>query len=167
MASETTNPTSSTGPAAPPPRRFTVSRRLMNAGIVIAVLAAGAAGGAAAYHRLQKHHPHAVLLLQPAPIARMADSDPVAVKGQVTEIFGNKFIIQDDSGHTLVDTGPGGEGARPIAKGETVTVQGHFDHGFIHAEVMTRADGTNEAFGPMKHPRHEHGPGRDGPPRRS
>ena len=30
--------------------------------------------------------------------------------GQVAEVFGNKFIIQDDSGRTLVDTGPRGEG---------------------------------------------------------
>ena len=161
MTSETTNPTPSTGPDAPP--RCTASRRLRNAGIVIVALAVGAAGGAGAYHSLRKHHPHAVLLLQPAPIAQMADSNPVAVKGQVTEIFGNKFIIQDDSGHTLVDTGPRGEGGKPVAKGETITVQGRFDHGFIHAEVMTRADGTNEAFEPMKHPHHEHGPGRDGP----
>jgi hypothetical protein len=33
-----------------------------------------------------------------------------------------------------------------------------------NAEVMTRADGTSEAFGPPHHPHHEHGPGdRHGP----
>jgi hypothetical protein len=79
-------------------------------------------------------------------------------KGQVAEVFGNKFIVQDDSGRTLVDTGPRGEGGKLVAKGETVTVQGHFDNGFIQANVMTRADGTSEAFGPPKHPHHERGP---------
>jgi hypothetical protein len=167
MTSETTNPTSSTGPGETPPRRYTVSRGLLNAGVLIAVFAVGAIGGTMVDHRWQRYHPHAVLLLQPAPIAKLADSNPVAIKGQVTEIFGNKFIIQDDSGHTLVDTGPRGEGGKPIATGETITVQGHFDHGFIHADVMTRADGTNEEFGPGRHPHPGHGPGMQPPPPRS
>jgi uncharacterized protein YdeI (BOF family) len=170
MTTDTTGNASNTGPDAarpslpPAPRRFKVSRRLMSTAIVIAVLAAGAAGGAGVYRHIQKSHPQSVLLLQPAPIAQIKDSSPVAVKGQVAEVFGNKFIIQDDTGRTLVDTGPRGEGGKPIAKGETVTVQGHFDNGFIHANVMTRADGTNEAFGPPKHPRPENGSGdRSGP----
>jgi hypothetical protein len=100
-----------------------------------------------------------VLLLQPTPIAQMTNDTPVAVKGQVVEIFGNKLIIQDDSGRTLVDTGPSGEGGNLVTKGETITIQGRFDHGFIHAEVMTRADGTSQAFEPAHHPHHEHGPG--------
>jgi uncharacterized protein YdeI (BOF family) len=170
MTSETTNNASDTGPDATPPGsppappRRKIARRLMSAGIVIAVLAVGAAGGAGAYRHFQRSHPQSVLLLEPAPIAQMTDSRPVAVKGQVAEIFGNKFIIQDDSGRTLVDTGPRGEGGKPVTKGETITVQGHFDDGFIHAIVMTRADGTSEAFGPPKHPRPEHGTGdRPGP----
>jgi hypothetical protein len=164
MPSDPTDNASSPGPnptrrgLPPPPRRFKVSRRLMNAGIVIAVLALGAAGGAGAYRHMQKSHPQSVLLLQPAPIAEMTNSGPVAVKGQVDEIFGNKFIIQDDSGRTLVDTGPRGEGGKLVTKGETITVKGRFENGFIHANVMTRADGTSEAFGPPKPPRHEHAP---------
>jgi len=134
----------------------------MSASIVIALLAVGAAGGAGANRYIQKSRPQSVLLLQPAPIAQMIPG-PVAVKGKVAEVFGNKFIIQDDSGRTLADTGPRGEGGKLVAKGETITVQGHFENGFIHANVMTRADGTNEALGPPKH-RPEHGPGdRPGP----
>ena len=159
MTSETTNNASGTGPDAtrpglpPPTRRFKVSPRLMSAGIVIAVLAVGAAGGVGANRYIQKSRPQSVLLLQPAPIAQMKDPSSVAVKGQVAEVFGNKFIIQDDSGRMLVDTGPRGEGGKLVAKGETITVQGHFENGFIHANVMTRADGTSVAFGPPKHPR--------------
>jgi hypothetical protein len=168
MTSETTNNAAGTGPDAmrpgPPPasRPFKVSPRLMSAGIVIALLAVGAAGGAGANRYIQKSRPQNVLLLQPAPIAQMIPG-PLAVKGKVAEVFGNKFIIQDDSGRALVETGPRGEGGKLVAKGETITVQGHLENGFIHANVMTRADGTSEALGPPKH-HPEHGPGdRPGP----
>jgi uncharacterized protein YdeI (BOF family) len=167
MPSEPTDNAPGTGALRPrqSPPRFRASRGLISAGIVAAVLAVGAAGGAGAYRHIQKSHPQSVLLLQPAPIALMTDSAVVAVKGQIAEIFGNKFIIQDDSGRTLVDTGPRGESGKPVAKGETITVQGRFDNGFIHADVVTRADGTSEAFGPPTRPRPEHGPGADrGPP---
>ena len=168
MTSETTGNASSPEPGTTrpslPPWRFQASPRLLSAGIVIAILALGVAGGAGANRYIQKSRPQSVLLLQPAPIARMTDHSPVAVKGQVAEVFGNKFIIQDDSGRTLVDTGPRGEGGKLVTKGETITVQGHFDNGFIHANVMTRADGTSEAFAPPHHPHHERGPGdRPGP----
>ena len=89
---------------------------------------------------------------QPAPIAQMKDPSSVAVKGQVAAVW-QQIIIQDDSGRMLVDTGPRGQGGKLVAKGETITVQGHFENGFIHANVMTRADGTSVAFGPPKHPR--------------
>jgi hypothetical protein len=170
MTTEPTNNASGIGPDAtkpslqPPRRRLKVSPRLISVGIVIAVLAVGAAGGVGANRYIQKSRPQAVLLLQPAPIAKMTDAGPVAVKGQVAEVFGNKLILQDDSGRMLVDTGPRGEGGKLVAKGETITVQGYFDKGFIHANVMTRADGTSEAFGPPKHPHHERGSGdRPGP----
>jgi hypothetical protein len=160
MTSETTNNDATQVPLPPPRRRFQTSRRLMSVGIIIAVLAVGAAGGASVYRYVQKSHQQSVLLLQPAPIGQMTDSSAVAVKGQVAEVFGNKFIVQDDSGRTLVDTGPLGEGGRLVTKGEAITVQGRFENGFIHANVMTRADGTSEAFGPPKHEHHDHGPGR-------
>ena len=159
MTSETTKDDAAPMQLPPPSRGFKGSRRRMTAGIVVA-LAVGVAGGAGAYRYVQKSHPQSVLLLQPAPIAQMADSRAVAVKGQVAEVFGNKFIIQDDSGRTLVDTGPRGEGGSLVAKGEAITVQGRFENGFIHANVMTRADGSSEAFGPPMHGPHDRGPGR-------
>ena len=140
-----TSPNSTGGPAGLPARR-TLSRRFMTSAAIIAVLAIGAVGGAGASRFAHRYWPEAVMLLQPAPIAQLKDATPVAIKGQVAEVFGNKFIVQDDSGRTLVDTGPRGERGKPVAKGEAVTVQGHFENGFIRAQLMTRADGITEAL---------------------
>jgi hypothetical protein len=168
MTSEPTNNPSNpnTGAAGlPPPAWRRLSPRFMTSAAIIAVLAVGAVGGAGASRFMHRHWPEAVMLLQPAPIAQMKDATPVAIKGQVAEVFGNKFIVQDDSGRTLVDTGPRGESGKPVAKGEAVTVQGRFDSGFIHAQVMTRADGTNETYGPPHGPLPgpRHGGSGDGP----
>jgi hypothetical protein len=94
--------------------------------------------------------------LTPTPITTMRDWSPVAVKGQVAEIFGNKFVIQDQSGRALVETGPQGEGSALVANTETVTVQGRFEHGFIHAVAISHADGHNDVLGPPGPP---HPPG--------
>lgn len=101
-----------------------------------------------------------VLTLTPAPVSAMRDDSMVAVKGQVAEIFGNKFILQDNTGRTLVETGPRGDDGKLVAKSAVVTVQGRFEHGFIHAQVITLADGTNELLGPSPGgPRPPHNPG--------
>ena len=92
--------------------------------------------------------PAIVLTLTPTPIASMRDWSPIAVKGQVAEIFGNKFILQDGSGRALVETGPEGEGGRLVASSETVTVQGRFERGFVHAAAISHADGRSDILGP-------------------
>jgi uncharacterized protein YdeI (BOF family) len=84
----------------------------------------------------------------PAPISAMRDGSPAAVKGQVAAIFGNKFVVQDGSGRALVETGPEGEGGALVAPSETVTVQGRFERGFIHAAAISHADGHNDVLGP-------------------
>lgn len=112
--------------------------------------------------------PQPVLLLTPIAIDRMQANNVVAVKGTVAEIFGNKFILQDDTGRALVELGPQGEDGDVVAKGEAVTVQGRFDRGFIHARLVSHADGRNQAFGPPGPPRPpreaDRGPGRRPPP---
>ena len=89
-----------------------------------------------------------VLSMAPAPITAMRDWSPVAVRGDVAEVFGNKFIVADDSGRALVDTGRAGEGGTLVARSEAVTVQGRFERGFIHATVITHADGRSDVVGP-------------------
>lgn len=146
--------------ALPPPRqRPWTSRRAIGAGALIAVLVAGAALGAGGTRMAQLYRPQSVMLLQPGAINQMSETSVVAIKGEVADIFGNKFVLQDASGRALIDTGPRGEGRAVAAKGETLTVQGRFERGIVRAEVIVHADGRNEAFGPPKGPKG----GPDGP----
>jgi uncharacterized protein YdeI (BOF family) len=155
-------------PKALPPtqRRLRLSRGTVAAGAAAVMLIAGAALGAGGTRLAQNWQPRSVMLLQPAAIDKMAEQSSVAIKGDVAEVFGNKFVLQDASGRALVDTGPRGESRMVVAKGETVTVQGRFDRGMVRADVLVHADGRNEAFGPPDHgPRGPNGPKgpKDGP----
>ena len=143
---------------ATPSSRFKFKQTALMAGIALAVLAVGAAAGAGGTRLVQRWQPQRVMLLQSAPIDKMPEDTPVAVKGSVAEIFGNKFIVQDDSGRALVDLGPRGENADAVTKGEIVTVQGRFDRGAIHAQLLVHADGRTEAFGSPGPPRRPPGP---------
>jgi len=129
-----------------PSRRPPVVRHAATALAVVAVLGVGAVVGAFAYSQMR-------------PSPEMAPATPVAinvlpnwglvtVKGQVAEIFGNKFVVQDASGRALVETGRVGEGGKLVAKDESVMVQGRFGNGFIHATFVVHADGTTVAIGP-------------------
>ena len=82
----------------------------------------------------------------PVAVSALQPSGAIAAKGEVAEIFGNKFILQDGTGRALVETGRAGEGGTLVAKGESVTVQGRFENGFLHASALTRADGKIEAL---------------------
>ncbi len=127
-----------------PPRSQTTRRRSALAAALIGACAVGAGATALA----QRGRAVTLVALTPAPIAAMKDWSPVAVKGQVAEIFGNKFVIQDDGGRALVETGRQGEGGGLVAPAETVTVQGRFEHGFIHAVAIQHADGRSDLVGP-------------------
>ena len=93
--------------------------------------------------------------LTPTPIGSLRDSGAIAAKGDVAEIFGNKFILQDQTGRTLIDTGPDGGTAATVTKGEAVQVQGRFDDGSLHARMLTHPDGKQVILGPVGGP---HGP---------
>jgi hypothetical protein len=93
------------------------------------------------------------MLLTPVAIDKMQADNVVAVKGSVAEIFGNKFILQDDTGRALVELGRQGEDGAVVTKGEQVMVQGRFERGFIVAQLVSHADGRNQAFGPPPPPR--------------
>lgn len=90
------------------------------------------------------------MLIQPTPISSLAPYSVVAVKGKVVEIFGNKFVIDDGSGRALVETGLRGEGGKLVTAGEALTVQGHFDNGFIQGDIIVHADGRAESLKPPR-----------------
>jgi hypothetical protein len=130
------------GPArrAIPPRTWVV-------GALAAPLAMGAVGLSLAQGTAFQPTP-----VEPVAIQALAPSGATAIKGTVAEIFGNKFVVQDPTGRALVETGREGEDGRLVAKGETVTVQGRFETGFLHARVLTHGDGRTTVLGPAGGP---------------
>ncbi|WP_375456661.1 DNA-binding protein [uncultured Methylobacterium sp.] len=124
-----------------------IPRRTWVVGALAAPLALGAVGLS-----LARGSDVPLTLVAPTAIAAIADSGSVAAKGEVAEIFGNKFVVQDGTGRALVETGRDGEGGRLVSKSETVTVQGRFENGFLHARLLTHADGNKVVLGPAGGP---------------
>jgi uncharacterized protein YdeI (BOF family) len=125
------------------PARLPRNRRGLMIGAIAAPLALGAAG-------LSLAQPNQTVQPTPVPptaVSTLAPSGSIAVKGEVAEIFGNKFVIQDGTGRALVETGREGEDGKLVTKGETVTVQGRFERGFLHAKLIIRADGKPMVLG--------------------
>jgi uncharacterized protein YdeI (BOF family) len=119
---------------------------------IVAALAVGVAGGAGAM-KLVRPTPE-MAPMTPVAITAMSASSLVTIKGKVAEIYGNKFILQDDSGKTLVETGPAGGSGNLVKADEVVTVQGRFDDGFVHASYLVDKDGKTEALRPPGPPPH-------------
>ncbi|MDX7952518.1 hypothetical protein P7D22_15215 [Lichenihabitans sp. Uapishka_5] len=131
-------------PGARPSGGIHRRRRVALAAALVGAAAIGAGATAVAQHGRRP----VLVALTPAPVAAMRDGDAVAVKGQVAEIYGNKFILADDSGRTLVETGPRGDRGTMVDKSETVTVQGRFERGFVHAMAIQHGDGHTVILGP-------------------
>jgi len=137
----------------PPRRRHFAATAIAG----LALLGFGAVAGAGTIAMVR---PSAEMApMTPVAISTMPDWGLVTVKGKVVEIFGNKFVVEDQSGRALVETGPSGEGGKLVAKDEIVSVQGRFENGFIHATYLTRADGKIETLGPAGGPPHGKMPG--------
>ena len=136
-------------PAALPPPKPPQHRNRM--ALAAALVAAGLVG-AGATAVAQRNRQPVLVALTPAPVASMKDGNTVAVSGDVSEIFGNKFILADNSGRALIDTGRDGEGGKLVAKSETVTVQGRFDNGVVHAIAIRHGDGRTVVLGPSAPP---------------
>lgn len=137
--------------AAPDPSTPRLPRLRRRAAVAAALLAAGVAGAGATALAQRGHHATFVAL-QPGPVSAMRDGSAVALKGDVAEIFGNKFILGDASGRALIETGRQGEGGGLVTKSETVTVQGRFDHGFVHAVAIQHGDGRTVVLDPPPPP---------------
>ncbi len=149
-------------PLHSPEPRGAAFRTLPRRTVFAAALVAAAIVGAGATTLAQKGRAVTLVALAPEPVSALKDGTTAAVKGEVAEIFGNKFVVADGSGRALVETGRRGEDGTLVSKGEPVTVQGRFAHGFLHAAAITHADGHTDALDPPPPPAPpggpEHGP---------
>jgi len=138
--------------AAPVPSAHRRPRLAIPVIAAAVALVIGVAGGAGAV-KLMRPTPE-MAPMTPVAISAMPDSSLITIKGKVAEIYGNKFVLQDESGKALVETGRAGEGGDLVTQDEAVTVQGRFDDGFVHASYLVRQDGRTEALRPQKGPPH-------------
>lgn len=69
------------------------------------------------------------------------DKGGVTIEGRVTDVFGNKFVLEDQSGRTLVETGPAWHRSIEVRPGEKVKVIGRPDEGGFDAFRIIREDG--------------------------
>jgi hypothetical protein len=148
--------------------RFLPRRR---SGLALAGAGLLAIGGAAGAVVMAETRPSVSMApARPVAIRSLTSSDVVTIRGRVTEVFGNKFVLDDGTGHALVDTGPEGDRSALVKAGAPVTVQGRFERGFLHAAFLVGADGKVSALGPLggpPRPPHEgpdRGPGAPPPP---
>jgi hypothetical protein len=126
-----------------------------------ALLALGAAGGAGAVQLTRPSVEMAPTV--PTAVARLAQtSGIVTVKGRVAETYGDRFVLQDGSGRTLVDAGRGGA---DVQSGAALTVQGRYRDGQMHASYLVDGQGNVQAVGaPPPPPGGPHGPPPPPPP---
>jgi hypothetical protein len=120
-----------------------------------ALLALGAAGGAGAVTLTRPAIEMAPTV--PTAIARLpASNGVVTVKGRVAQVYGDRFVIQDQSGQTLVDADR--RTASLAANGEGMMVQGHYADGQLHASYLVGPGGQVNAVGPAAPPPRPDGP---------
>ena len=133
----------------------------------IALIAVGAVGGASAASLTRP--PIEMAPTTPTPAAKLAAATGiVSVKGKVTDIYGDRFVVEDSSGRTMIDAGR--DAGLTLTKGTTISVQGRYDESQLRASFITTADGQVVAVGRRgphgdrhgKRGRPEHGP--EGPP---
>ncbi|WP_217482549.1 hypothetical protein [Sphingomonas sp. CL5.1] len=114
-----------------------------------ALLVLGAAGGAGAMALTRPSIEMAPTV--PTAIARLADArGVVSVRGRVTEIYGDRFIVQDATGRALVDAGPAA--ASSLHPADPIVVQGRFDDGQLHARYLVDASGGVQDVAPPPPP---------------
>ncbi|MBW6524890.1 hypothetical protein KZ810_15435 [Sphingomonas sp. RHCKR47] len=126
-----------------------------------ALLGIGVAGGAGAVSLTRPTVEMAPTV--PTAIARLPQSSGVVtVKGRVAEVYGNRFVVQDNSGRTLVDAGREGQGA--VTVGSPLLVQGRYDQGQLRARYLVNSAGNVQEVGAPPPPPPPHGPGAPPPP---
>jgi hypothetical protein len=128
------------------------------------LLAVGVAGGASATSLTRPGIEMAPTVV--TPIAKLGSSTGiVTIKGRVAEIYGDRALVSDSSGKTMVDIDRGHVSS--LAIGGVVLVQGRFDDGQLRASFLVGPGGNVEAIGRGPHggrrPGPDKGPGQPGP----
>ncbi len=90
--------------------------------------------------------------LADTPIGDLHANPGVRITGTVTHVFGNEFVLEDDTGHVLVDTGPEWYRSHDFAVGEPLTVIGEMDDGDFDAFTVIRQDGSELTVRPVAGP---------------
>lgn len=75
------------------------------------------------------------------PISDLDRSRGVTIEGRITDVFGNKFVQEDDSGRILVETGAEWYTRIDVRPGARLKVAGRPDGGGFNAFRITREDG--------------------------
>lgn len=106
--------------------------------VAAAMLATGVSAAALAYAQ--------------TPIGQLNTVQGITISGTVSDIFGNKFVIEDASGKILVESGPEWFRKIEVTRGEKVSVIGRHDGGSFEAFTIVRADGTRIEVRPPRGP---------------
>jgi hypothetical protein len=80
------------------------------------------------------------------------DEALLSIVGTVTHSFGNRFVLEHDSGPLLVDTGPHWFAKRAFAVGERLRVRGRIDGMDFEAREIVRTDGSTVVIRPDRGP---------------
>jgi uncharacterized protein YdeI (BOF family) len=65
----------------------------------------------------------------------------ISISGEIRNVVGNEFILDDGSGQIIVDAGPRWYHKLNFTSGERVTVMGEYDDEDFDAYMITRDDG--------------------------
>ena len=120
------------------PKQFTLTRTRA-ALAAVGLIGLGAITGSAANRMAGPRVEMAPAVLTPIH-GLTAGDDAVTIKGQIVEVFGDRFVLTDGTGRALVELGHQ-HGAASPAVGQLVTVQGHFDRSAVRASFIIGADG--------------------------
>lgn len=74
-------------------------------------------------------------------LAIPALAEPVKISGNVTDVFGTRFVMDSSNGKYLVDVGPKGLTKFTVKAGDKIDVEGNAQLREVHARRVTLADG--------------------------
>ena len=110
----------------------------------------------------------AVAFAQTVSIDQLGNSAGMNIQGEVSDVFGNRFVLDDGTGRVLVETGPERGQEYDIRAGERLTVYGEPDGDGFDAFRIVREDGSEievrSADGPPPWANAERRPASDGAP---